>query len=302
AVMDILATRLPRTLMLLLPATAAGFLLGNALGKRVAWRRRSWLGSLATIGGTAFYTSFPPWLAFVMVNAFGLSLNWFPPEKLIDPMKWAFQDLTLNAVIIRLLLTMATVGIAYLGLVWLTRKRAQINPYLRPLGGLAIVAIAVIAWAVSGIGVLALDILYHLVLPLATLTLLSFGETMLVMKTMMSETVGSEYVKAAHAKGLRESRVRDSHAARVAIIPVLSRFIVHLPYVIIGSFVLEHVFFWDGMGQELVRAANENDLPVILGVLSMVGIGILLSHLIFDVLTVWLDPRLRGLAQAERTF
>ncbi|MGD2156391.1 MAG: hypothetical protein PVG32_05920, partial [Anaerolineales bacterium] len=42
AVMDILATRLPRTLMLLLPATAAGFLLGNALGKRVAWRRRSW--------------------------------------------------------------------------------------------------------------------------------------------------------------------------------------------------------------------------------------------------------------------
>ncbi len=71
---------------------------------------------------------------------------------------------------------------------------------------------------------------------------------------------------------------------------------------IIGSFVLEHVFFWDGMGQELVRAANENDLPVILGVLSLVGVGILLSHIIFDVLTVWLDPRLRGLAQAERTF
>jgi peptide/nickel transport system permease protein len=302
AVMDILAARLPRTLMLLLPATAAGFLLGNALGKRVAWRRGSWLGSVATLGGTAFYTSFPPWLAFVMINAFGLSLGWFPPEKLIDPMKWAFEDITLNEVIAKLLLTMVAAGVAYLGLVWLTRRRAQNNPYLRPLGGLGILVIAVIAWTISGYGVQVLDILYHLVLPLATLTLLSFGETMLVMKTVMSETVGSEYVKAARAKGLRGSRVRDQHAARVAIIPVLSRFIVHLPYVIIGSFVLEHVFFWDGMGQELVRAANENDLPVILGVLSLVGVGILLSHLIFDVLTVWLDPRLRGLAQAERTF
>jgi peptide/nickel transport system permease protein len=86
-VSEILIDRLPRTLLLLLPGTVAGFLLGVSIGKRIGWRRRGWLEIGATLGGIAFYTTFPPWLAFVMIRVFGLSLAWFPPEKLIDPLK-----------------------------------------------------------------------------------------------------------------------------------------------------------------------------------------------------------------------
>jgi peptide/nickel transport system permease protein len=64
--------------------------------------------------------------------------------------------------------------------------------------------------------------------------------------------------------------------------------------VIIGAFVLENFFAWDGMGQALFEATRSNDLAVLMGVLSLVGIGILLAHFFFDLLTAWLDPRLRG--------
>ena len=77
-VADILTERLPRSLMLLLPGTVVGFLLGVWLGKRVAWQKRGWLEFVATLGGTAFYTTFPPWLAFVMFQVIGLSLGWSP--------------------------------------------------------------------------------------------------------------------------------------------------------------------------------------------------------------------------------
>jgi peptide/nickel transport system permease protein len=300
-VMDILGERLPRTLLLLLPGTIVGFLLGIWLGARIAWRRRGWLEFVATLGGTAFYTSFPPWLAFVIANVFGLSLGWFPPEKIIDPMKWYDQDLTLNQVIMKLLLTMAAIGLIYLLITRLTRNLTRYRSQLRALGWLVIIIIAVVVWIISGIGPLAVDILYHLVLPLATLVLLSFGETMLVMRTTMLEAMAADHVSTARAKGLRDSEVRDRHVARVAALPVLTRFVVHLPLVIIGSFVLERFYYWDGMGQVLMQAATDNDLQVLMGVLSVVAVGILLGHVIIDVLNKWLDPRQRETTQSEAT-
>ena len=300
-VVDILKVTLPRTLLLLIPGTVGGFLLGMWLGKRVAWRPRGWTEFAATLGGTAFYTSFAPWLAFVMINVFGLYLDWLPPEKLIDPMKWVWLDIPVNDVIVKMLYTLALGTLAYLIVLWFTREFAHRSCVRwRLIGGGGIILLIVISWIISGLGVLGLDILVHLILPVATLMLLAFGETMLIMKTTMSEAVVSEHVNAARAKGLPDARVRDRHAARVAILPVLTRFIVHLPLIIIGSFIVEHFYYWDGMGQELIRAAIDNDLPVLLGVLSVVAMGILLAHTTLDILTTWLDPRLRRVRQVRR--
>jgi len=300
-VVDILKVTLPRTLLLLIPGTVGGFLLGMWLGKRVAWRPRGWTEFATTLGGTTFYTSFAPWLAFVMINVFGLYLNWLPPEKLIDPMKWVWLDIPVNDVIKKMLLTLVLGTLAYLVVLWFTRDFAHRRCVRwRLIGGGGILLLTIIAWTISGLGVLAFDILVHMVLPVATLMLLAFGETMLIMKTTMSEAVVSEHVNAARAKGLPDVQVRDRHAARVAILPVLTRFIVHLPLIIIGSFIVEHFYFWDGMGQELIRAAIDNDLPVLLGVLSVVAVGILLAHTALDILTTWLDPRLRSARQVKQ--
>jgi peptide/nickel transport system permease protein len=132
-----------------------------------------------------------------------------------------------------------------------------------------------------------------------TLILLTFGETMLVMRATMLEAMEADFVPTAKAKGLRDSQVRDRHVARVAILPVLARFILHLPLVVIGSFILERIFSWEGMGKVLFDSAKSNDLPVLMTVLSLVGVGILLSHITLDLLNLWLDPRQRVSEVAE---
>jgi peptide/nickel transport system permease protein len=299
-VSDILINLIPRSLLLLLPGTIAGFLLGIWLGKRIAWQRRGWLEFVATLGGTAFYTSFPPWLAFVIINVFGLSLGWFPPEKIVDPVKWFGYEISLNAVIMRMFLTVGVAGLFYLIIERLTRHQIQFRSFIRLFSVIGITLLTVITWIVSGYGPLAVDILYHLILPIGTLTLLSFGETMLVMRATMVEAMAADHIPTAQAKGMHENMVRDRHVARIAILPVLARFIVHLPLVIIGSFILEREFFWGGgLGQVLFSSAQDNDLPVLMGILSVVGVGILLAHIILDLLNLWLDPRLRKIEGAE---
>ena len=297
-VTEILATKLPRTLLLFLPSVIAGFLLGLWLGKRVAWQRRGWVDTSASLGGAAFYTSFPPWLAFLAITIFAVNFRWFPVEKLINPIIWLGVDLTLNQLLVRILLTAVVFAIAMFALFRFTRTMWY-HTLARVIGGVLITVLVLAPWAVSELGPLALDVLTHLALPMITLVLLSFGETMLIMRSTMQETKGADHIPLARATGLSDAEVRDKHVARVAMLPVLTRFIVYLPFVIVGAFAIEQYFGWDGMGQRLVQAANQSDLPVLMGVLSVVGIGILLAHVILDLITARLDPRLRDLAPSS---
>ena len=294
AVAEILATKLPRTLLLFLPSVILGFLLGLWLGKRIAWQRRGWVDTGASLGGAAFYTSFPAWLAFLAITVFAVNLRWFPPEKLIRPILWLGVDLTLNQLIVRVLITATLIILAFFVIFRLTRG-LWYRAGARVVGGVVVFIVGAIPWAVSGYGPIALDLIEHLALPMIVLILLSFGETMLIMRTSMQETKEADHIPLARATGLKDSEVRDRHVARVAVVPVLTRFIMYLPLVIIGAFALEEYFGWDGMGQRLVQAANDNDLPVLMGILTVVGIGILLAHVILDVTTAQLDPRLRKL-------
>jgi peptide/nickel transport system permease protein len=290
---------LPRTLLLLLPGTLIGFLLGLWLGKLIAWKRGGWLELGTTLGGTALYASFAPFLAFVMINVFALSLGWLPPEKMIDLNKWLEATVTVDQVVTRLLQTAGAGILLYLIFARLSRYLPEPRALFRSLFALLLLAVAVGAWLASGWGPLALDLLQHLALPLATLVLLSFGETMLAMKTTMLEVLGEDHVPAAHSRGLPDEVVRDRHVARLALLPVLTRFVVYLPFVLIGSFVLERMFSWEGIGMALVEAADAYDLPVLMGTLSIAGVGILIAHLGVDLLNAWLDPRQRQARSAE---
>jgi len=297
-VIDILKTRLPTTLLLLLPGTTLGLLFGLWLGKRVAWRRRSWVDWAATVGGTAFYTAFPPWLAFIMVAIFAVNLRWFPVDRLRNPLAWVGVEADFNQMLVGILQTAGVALLAYLLLWQLTRGMRWNRRRVRALVGGLILILLGLPWIVSGNGPLALDILNHLVVPMATLILLSFGETMLIMRATMAEVMDEGYVTQVKAMGYSDARVRDRHVAPVATLPVLTRFIVHLPFVIAGSFFLEHAFNLEGVGMLLVQAANQIDFPVVLGVLSLVGLGILLAHVGLDVVTAWSDPRLRVTTQS----
>ena len=169
-VTEILATKLPRTLLLFLPSVIIGFLLGLWLGKRAAWQRRKWIDTGGSLGGAAFYTSFPPWLAFLAISVFAVNLRWFPPEKLINPVLWLGVDLTFNQLIVRVLLTATIIILAIFVLFRLTRG-LWYRTSVRVIGGTLIVILALIPWVASGLAPLALDLLRHVALPMFTLIL-----------------------------------------------------------------------------------------------------------------------------------
>lgn len=140
---------------------------------------------------------------------------------------------------------------------------------------------------------LALDFVQHMILPILTLTLISFAGTMLLMRNTMLETMREDYVIAAKAKGLPDHIVRDKHAARNALLPVVTSLIFSIAFSVDGGVFTETIFSWPGMGKLLLESAIEQDYPVAIGALVFTGIFALVAHLIADILYAFLDPRIR---------
>ena len=293
-VMDVLAERLPRTIVLFLTATAISFYIGFFLGKAIAWRRGGLFEYAATISGATLFTAFTPAFALMMIWIFAFKLGWLPVGKFLDPLVWRGVEVSANQVFSQMLLTAAAfMAFAFLSM-FLLRKAGRIGPVPAAWPVVAAGAAAVpLAWAFSGVGGLALDILKHMILPIATLTLISFAGTMLLTRNSMLETIREDYVMAARAKGLPEKVVRDRHAARNALLPVVTSLVYSLIFAIDGSVIIESVFSWPGTGLTLLQAVRTEDLPLVMGAMLFIGLFSLLAHVIVDVLYVWLDPRIR---------
>ena len=293
-VMEVLAERLPRTMVLFLSATAVSFYLGFFLGKAIAWRRGSVLEYAATISGATLFTAFTPAFALMMIWIFAFKLGWLPVGKFLDPLIWRGSEVTANYVFSYMLATAAAfVMFSFLTLL-VARKSGRFGTGRLPFLIIAAGAVAIpVAWAFTGIGYLALDILRHMILPIATLTLISFAGTMLLTRNSMLETMREDYVMAARAKGLPEKVVRDRHAARNALLPVITSLVYSLVFAIDGSVIIEGVFSWPGTGMTLLQAVRSEDLPLVMGAMVFIGLFSLLAHVIVDVLYVYLDPRIR---------
>jgi ABC-type dipeptide/oligopeptide/nickel transport systems, permease components len=284
----------PRTLFLFLPASVLSIGLGYWLGRYLGGRRRPWDGVSLTFTGGAIVaaTLFPPWVAFLLVQIFALRLGWFPAENVLGTSRWIGVVVPADTVILWLLGT----GVLMAGALYLLGHVTRWHRHrtcLRRVGAVALIGGAVLAWHLSGWGLLALDLLWHLALPLITVVLLSFGEPMLLMRLAMLQVADEDYVRAARAKGLPPRAVRDHHMARLALVPVLARFLIQLPFVMLGSLVVELAFFWKGIGRELLIAIDAHDIPVVMGIFSVVGTLMLLAHVLLDILHAWLDPRVR---------
>ena len=294
-VSDILLANLPRTLLLFLTASVLAYAFGIWLGKVMAWRRGGLLEAGATLGGVAAYTSFAPFLGFLLIAIFGRELGWFSYQRLVDHNVWYDAPVSIDWLLARMVAT----GVLLAGsgaLLWHLTRRLRNRGLCwtaRAAGLLGLLGLAAWAWSRSQVAYLALDVINHLTLPLLTVTLLSFGETMMLMRMAMLETMREEYVLTAQAIGYPDRVIRDRHVARNAILPVITRLALNLPFVLVGSLVIERVFLWTAMGQVVFNAVEFYDIPLLLGVLSVVGVLTLLAHIGLDILYVYLDPRLR---------
>ncbi len=293
-VMDVIKERLPRTAVLFLTATVISFYLGFVLGKAMAWRRGGFMEYTATISGATLFTVFTPWFALMMIWTFAFKLGWFPLGKFLDPLVWREAPVAANSVFNDMLLTAGAFTV-FIFLAILISKKAggrRWRTWLLPAAAAGAVVIPV-AWGLSGTAYLALDILKHMVLPIATLTLISFAGTMLLTRNSMLEILREDFVMAARAKGLPESVVRDKHAARNALLPVVTSLVYSLAFAIDGGIITETIFSWPGMGLTLLQAVRSEDLPLAMGAFVFIGIFALGAHLVADVLYAFLDPRIR---------
>ncbi len=293
-VWDIILERLPRTVVLFLTATLLSFYIGFLLGKIIAWKRGRLIEYMATLTGITFYTAFTPLLALILIWVFAFSLGWFPLNSFVDHDLWRQVPISSNTVFNYMIVNMVLLALWLVAAHYMMRA---LRPRLRPLGYLVALALSLGAsalwWKETGLGYLAWDIAWHMVLPVLTVTLISFGGTMLLMRDSMLETVREDYVLAARAKGLPERVVRDKHAARTALLPVMTSFVLSIGFVFNGGIITETLFSWPGIGLTLLTSVQGNDYPLAVGAFVFTGVFALIAHLVADILYAYLDPRIQ---------
>ena len=129
----------------------------------------------------------------------------------------------------------------------------------------------------------AMDIAYHMILPIFIVTVVAFAGTALLTRTTMMEVMKDDFILTARAKGLSQRRIRDRHAARNALLPVVTSFIFTIVTIIDGSVLTETIFSWPGMGQLILQSVLEEDIPVAMASFSF--IGVFFAFAIFQIIS-----------------
>jgi peptide/nickel transport system permease protein len=137
------------------------------------------------------------------------------------------------------------------------------------------------------------DRLRHLVLPLATLTLVGIGGTARFVRGAMLDVAGAPYVTVARAKGLTGAQVTLRHVLRNALIPVVTLLGLSLPTLFSGAVFIEAIFAWPGVGRVLVEAVQARDYPVVMAATAVSAVLVVLGNLLAEALVSWVDPRVR---------
>ena len=138
-----------------------------------------------------------------------------------------------------------------------------------------------------------LDLLWHLVLPIAAMSFSWIAWYSRFLRSSMRDTLNEDYVRTARAKGLSLRTVHFRHALRNALLPLVTLIALDLPTVFGGAVFIETIFSWPGMGRLFWDAAKGRDYPILLAVMMIYAALTLLFNLIADIVYGFLDPRIR---------
>lgn len=327
-VWDALMAALPSTLLVLTVGLLVAFVLGGWMGRFASHEQGSYFAGPMTFISILFLTAFPPVLAILMEQGILSTFSWAGLGQFgtLDESLWGgeviitgpgqsrleFFDQSPVEVMWRM------VGVIFItvSLLWLAERLLFRVARRRIPKGLFLILMAVVpllVWWQMGLSRHVLDITGTLALLLTGVVLLTFGDVMLVTRAAMDDSMLEDYVMVARAKGLPEREVRDRHAARTALLPVLSRFAVSVPYFLTGLIILEEVFAGagasvgvlfrvrapEGLGVLLFDAVRTQDQYLIVGAMLMIGVLTLTLRIVLDVLHATLDPRIRFGADAS---
>jgi peptide/nickel transport system permease protein len=252
-VLDLVKRRFPATLELTLWSVVPIIGVGIWLGVISAVNHNKLIDQVARVFAIVG-TSFPTFVfGLLVLMIFYANLRWFPPGRVSD---WA------NAVIN---------GPTWRNYTYLITIDALLNLRLDIL----------------------LDNLRHMVLPIITLSYISWAALLRVTRSSMLETLRQDYVVTARAKGVRERDVINQHARPNALIPVATLGGFTVIGLLSGVIITESVFAYPGMGRAAADAAVQLDVVTVLAFALVNSAILILSFLIVDVLYAFLDPRIR---------
>ncbi len=136
------------------------------------------------------------------------------------------------------------------------------------------------------------DFLHHLILPSIVAALYFMATPLLVMRNSMLEVLSEDYVEMAHAKGIKPRKVLFRHAARNALLPVVTSGALFIGSAIGGQVLIEVVFSWPGLGREIVTAVTRRDYPLAQACFIIISTTVMVMNLVADLLYAALDPRI----------
>ncbi|HEX9924695.1 MAG TPA: ABC transporter permease [Anaerolineae bacterium] len=138
-----------------------------------------------------------------------------------------------------------------------------------------------------------LDYARHFVLPVATTSFINLVGWVRYQRASMLEVLQQDYIRTARAKGLKERSILLGHAWRNSLIPILTLIGFSVSNLVGGSYIIETIFSWPGMGQLGFDAILKRDFPVIMGVTLLSAAFIILGNLLADVTYILVNPKMR---------
>ena len=279
---------LPTTVMIFAVGGVVAYLLGEWLGRLVAWSRSRVLAAASSTASVLLFSAFPPWLIFL--------LTYFVGDRLAQLRSWAGLPVTGSvhggpiAVVLAVGLLVALItGVALRG--WARRNQRRALGLLAIPAGLAGFALGLV---ISGTWTDAVDQMLWPSALTATLALIliAFGESMLVMRAGVSAEMAEDYVLTARAKALPERLIRDAHVAPNAVLPTLSRLFTSVPYLISGLVIIELSSETYALGSLFFYAIESGNVPIIIGIIAVVGVIGLVLRIALDIVQAIIDPRI----------
>ncbi|MBU1226195.1 MAG: ABC transporter permease [Actinobacteria bacterium] len=282
---------LPVTVMIFAVGGIIAYLVGEWFGRWVAWSRNRWFRGLSTTSSVLMFTAFPPWLVFLLVyfgserlfhlrSELSLPLRYYGPPPEGPLMTW---------------LAIGLVTALVTGIVLRARARRRDHRILAAGAIPACLAALMVLLAASGVFTDALDLALSPSGFMATvaLTMIATGENMLVMRAGVTSEMMEDYVFTAQAKGVPGRLIRDRHIAPNAVVPTISRLVSSMPYLIAGLIIIERELSLQGVSSLFFVAIEAADVPMIIGILVVVGVVGLVLRIVLDFVQASIDPRLR---------
>ncbi len=135
--------------------------------------------------------------------------------------------------------------------------------------------------------------IYYLILPCVTLGILLSGIFERIVRVNLRQTLQSDYVEAARARGIPEIKILFAHAFKNALIPVITVMGLTFASLLGGAVLTEVTFSWPGLGNRLYRAISERDYPTVQGIMVFFGAIVVMASILIDIINAYIDPRIR---------